>query len=90
MREFRSGGAGVHLQESDCSHDEARHTEGALEPLFVDNALPDRMQASVLSRQAFDRQDFLIAYRMGENRTRVMRHVADQDCTSAALGAVAP
>lgn len=33
-------GTGVGLQESPRRHDEARHTEGALESLFVDDALP--------------------------------------------------
>lgn len=47
------------------------------------------MQGSVIFSQPFDRQDVLVAYRVRENRTRIMRHVTEQDRAGAAFGAIA-
>ena len=62
----------------------------ALESLFVDDALLDRMQRSILICQPFDRQDLLVAHRMCEDRARIMRYIVKQHRTGAAFGAVAP
>jgi hypothetical protein len=36
-------------------------------------------------RQAFDRQYSLVTHRMGEDRTRIMRHIVKQNRTGAAF-----
>src|ERR1700730_5144575 len=88
VRQFQSGGIRVSFQESYRGHNEAGHTKGALEPLFVDDALLDGMQRSVLTCQPFDRQDLLMTHGMCEDRARIMRHVVEQDRTGTAFGAV--
>jgi hypothetical protein len=83
-------GLGFVFRNPTVGHDEARHTEGALESLFLDDALLHRMQRSVRIRQAFDRQHFPVAHGVRENRTGIMRDVVEQDRAGAAFGAIAP
>src|SRR5450432_1127106 len=78
------------FQEAPSGHNETGYTKGALESLFVDDALLDRVQRSILICQPFDRQDLLVAHRMCEDRARIMRHIVKQHRTGAAFGAVAP
>lgn len=78
----------MRFQESYGGHDEARHTKGALEALFVDHALLYGMQRSVRVSQSFDGQDFLAANRVRQYRTGVVRHIVQQNGAGAALGPV--
>ena len=89
MRQFGAAGVGIRLQISHRCHQEAGHAERALEALFIDYALLDRMQGSVRAGQSFDGLDSPAAHRVGEHRARVVRHVVDKDGTGATFGAVA-
>ena len=80
----------MYFQESHRGHNEAGHAERALEALCVDDALLDRVQRAVGTRQPFDRHDFPAAHRVCEQRARIMRHIVDEDGAGAAFGTVAP
>src|SRR5262249_28130121 len=77
------------IEEADSAHDEARHAEGALESLFVDDGTLNRMQRAIGARQALDRQNFALTYGVGEYRARIARNVIDQDSAGAALRPIA-
>ena len=47
MRQLLPGRVGIGLQESHGRHDEARHAEGALKSLFVNDSLLYRVQRSI-------------------------------------------
>jgi hypothetical protein len=69
LRQFRTRRLGISLQVTDRRHDESRHTEGALESLFIHHRLLHRMQLAAGSRQTFDGGHFTLPDGMGENRT---------------------
>jgi hypothetical protein len=49
-------------------------------PLFVDDALLHGVElAAVRIGEAFDRDDLLATHRMRQHRTRIARHVVDED-----------
>src|ERR1700754_69796 len=80
---------GTALEEADGAHDEARHAERALESLFVDNGALNRMQRSIGTRQALDRQDSAAAYGMSKYRARVAGNVVNKDGARAAFRPIA-
>src|SRR4029450_7201437 len=77
-RKLRARGIWTLLEEADRAHDEARHAEGALESLFVDNSALNRMQTAVSARQALNRQNTAAAYGVGQHRAGVARDVVDE------------
>src|ERR1700678_412451 len=79
MRQLGSGGIGICFQKSNGGHNEAGHTERALEALFVNDTLLHRMQFPVGARQSFDSQNLPVAYRMCENRASVVRYIVNED-----------
>src|ERR1019366_989254 len=87
--QFLSCRVGIGLQESYGRQDESRHTEGALKALFINDSLLYRMQRSIGRGEALDGRDLSVAHGMGEDRARIVRHIVDQDGTSAAFGTVA-
>ena len=52
MRQLLSGRAWVGFQKSDRGHYETRHAKRALKPLFINDALLNRMQRSISGGQA--------------------------------------
>jgi hypothetical protein len=56
--------------------------ERALESLFVNYALLYGMQFAIGTGEAFNREYFLIAYRVRQDRTRICANIFDQDGTS--------
>src|SRR5580658_2585611 len=80
---------GICFQKSDCGHDETGHAERALKSLLVDDTLLHRMQSSIFGGQTFDRQNLPAAYRVCENRTRIVWNVVDKNAARPALGTVA-
>src|SRR5262245_52258697 len=88
-RKLRARGMWTMLEEADRAHDEARHAEGALESLFVDNGALHRMQRSVGARQALNRQHAAPPYGVGEYRAGVARDVVDEDGARAAFRPIA-
>src|ERR1700676_511667 len=89
MRQLFSCGIGVCLQKAHCGHDEAGHTEGALESLLVDDPLLSWVKCSVSVLQAFDRYYLPAANRMSEHRARIVRDVINKDRAGTTFGAVA-
>ena len=89
MGHFGSRRIRIRLEESDRRHQEAGHTECALEALFVDDTLLDRMKLAVGGRKSFNADNVLAASGVRENRAGIMRHIVDEDGAGAALGAVA-
>src|SRR6185369_14118881 len=75
VRQLLPGGIGTDLQESHRCHDEAGHAKGALETLFVKDALLHRMELAVRCGEPFDGYDALAANRLSQHGTRVMRNV---------------
>src|SRR5262249_40206963 len=88
-RKLRARGIWTMLEEADRAHDEARHAEGALESLFVDNGALHRMQRSVSARKALDGQYAAAAHGVGQHRAGVARDVVDEDGARAALRPIA-
>src|SRR5215469_158461 len=86
--EFGSRGIGILFQKPDGGHDEPGHAEGALEPLFVDDALLDRVQPAVWAGKSFDRPYFPAPNCMSEDRTRIVGNIVDQHGARAAFGSV--
>ena len=90
MRQFLPRGIRIGFQVAGRGHHEAGHAERALEPLLVDDALLDGAQrAGGGIGETFDRRDRLAARAVREHRTRIVRHIVDEDGARAALGAVA-
>src|SRR5262249_61275004 len=67
-RKLRARRIWTMLEEADRAHDEARHAEGALESLFVDNGALHRMQRSVCARQGLNCQYVAAAHGVGQDR----------------------
>src|SRR5437588_6827137 len=63
VRELLARRVWIRLQEADRRHREARHAEGALETLFVDDRLLHGMQLTP-GREPFNRAHLPSAYRM--------------------------
>ena len=90
MRELLARRVRVGLEIAGRRHHEARHAERALEALFIDDALLHCAQlAGRRVGESLNRDDLPAARALGEERTRVVRHIVDEDRAGAALRAVA-
>ena len=78
----------VGLEETDRRHREARHAEGALETLLVNDRLLHGMKLGAVG-ESFDRPHLSSPHRVRQDRAGIMRHVVYQDRARAALRAVA-
>src|ERR1700741_3032542 len=88
-RQLRARGTLVMLEEAKRAHDESRHAEGTLESLFVDHGPLNRMQISVGTREALNGHDLARTHGVCKYRTRITRHIVDENRTGAALGSIA-
>src|SRR6266852_3354643 len=68
VRQLLSGGAWVRFQKSHRRHDEAGHTERALEALLVEDSLLYWMERAVRARKTFNGLNFLRAHGVREHR----------------------
>src|SRR5450432_2348181 len=88
-RQFATRGLWICFEETYRRHDETGHAKCALEALFVDDALLDRMQLSLGARQPLDGQDLSVAHSVCQHRARIMRHIVDKNRARATFGPVA-
>src|SRR5690348_11053907 len=88
MRELLPRRVRIGLQESDCRHREARHAEGALESLLIDDGLLHRMKLLAVG-ESFDRLHLPTANGMCQDGARIVRHVVDEDSAGTTFGAIA-
>src|ERR1700722_2449753 len=84
--EFLARGAGIGFQISDGGHDEAGHAEGALESLFVNDALLHGVERSVSVGETLDGEHFAGADDVGEYGAGIVRKVVSKDGAGAAFG----
>ena len=89
MRELPSRGVGIYFQESHRGHQEAGHTESALETLLVNDTLLHGVERAVGAGKTFDGDDFAGAHGVRENGARILRNIVNKDGAGAAFRAVA-
>src|SRR5579884_771803 len=87
--QFGSRGAGIRFEIANRGHNEARHAERALETLFIDHALLNRMQLALGTGEPLDSGDVFAADGVRQDGARVVRDIIDQHGTGAAFGAIA-
>src|SRR5687767_13890353 len=89
MRELLTRGIRVGLEIADGGHHKARHAEGALEALALDDGLLHRVECAIGLGKAFYAHDLLASHAMREHRARIVRHIVYKHGARAAFGAIA-